>query len=177
MLYYYLSQRALVLCKHFFSASTEKERRDLALAGKERKRKQERRWARIDRERNANENYAGGQFFLLIRVRGPRHLMSNAEVPHDSEIGPLADGHVGDLRKMLFLCCRELFRSEQENERLNARLQRAIAHVQVVDLKYARLLEILLEILTDVAFSSLRVRSIMQEHNQLHQASSKLTDL
>ena len=128
-------------------------------------------------ERKANENYAGGQIFLLIRVRGPRHLMSNAEVPHDSEIGPLADGHVGDLRKMLILCCRELFRSEQENERLNARLQRAIAHVQVVDLKYARLLEILLEILTDVAFSSLRVRSIMQEHNQLHQASSKLTDL
>ena len=34
-------------------------------------------------------------------------------------------------KKLLFMCAQELFQSEQENEKLRARLDRALGHIQV----------------------------------------------
>jgi hypothetical protein len=36
-----------------------------------------------------------------------------------------------EVKKLLSVCCKELFKSEQENERVRARLDRALGHIKV----------------------------------------------
>jgi hypothetical protein len=38
---------------------------------------------------------------------------------------------VSDWKKLLSMCCKELFEAQQENEKINARLMRALNHIQV----------------------------------------------
>jgi hypothetical protein len=43
---------------------------------------------------------------------------------------------VSDWKKLLSMCCKELFEAQQENEKINARLTRALDHIQVSSLPF-----------------------------------------
>ncbi len=60
----------------------------------------------------------------------PENAVSETEGGDSAKL----DISVGEWKKLLSICCKELFEARQENEKINARLTRALNHIQVSNL-------------------------------------------
>ena len=55
------------------------------------------------------------------------NALCNEEGGHSAK----SDISISEWKKLLSMCCKELFEAQQENEKINTRLVRALNHIQV----------------------------------------------
>ncbi len=82
-------------------------------------------------------------FIFFDLIKRIYFIMSSKDLtimsaPQENALYEEEEGHsktcdisTSEWKKLLLICCRELFEAQQENEKINARLTRALNHIQV----------------------------------------------